>query len=33
MSSSLIIAGIIILSLRGAANNSLAALPEDAAAV
>jgi len=33
MSSSLIIAGVIILSLRGAANNSLAALPEDAAAV
>ena len=33
MSSSLIVAGIIILSLRGAANNSLAVLPEDTAAV
>jgi sugar phosphate permease len=33
MSSSLIIAGIIILSLRGSTNNSLAALPEDATAV
>jgi sugar phosphate permease len=33
MSSSLIIAGIIILSLRGSTNNSLAALPEDVTAV
>jgi len=33
MSISLIVSGIIILSLRGSANNSLAALPEDATAV
>jgi sugar phosphate permease len=33
MSISLIISGVIILSLRGSANNSLAALPEDAPAV
>jgi len=33
MSISLIVSGLIILSLRGSANNSLAALPEDATAV
>lgn len=32
MSASLILSGVLILSLRGSANNSLAALPEDATA-
>ena len=32
MSASLILSGVLILYLRGSANNSLAALPEDATA-